>query len=81
MIEKFTLMQRFEKHASSIGQAKRAYGAIARYYTRKFGHHHPDDWERDILNEQLCDLLKIPDIGRKNAIVVLNVAADLMREK
>lgn len=81
MIERFTLMQRFEKHSSSVGQAKRVYGSIARYYSKKLGHHHPEDWETDILNEQLCDLMKIPGIGRINAIVVLNVAADLMREK
>ena len=81
MIERFTLMQRFEKHASSVGQAKRVYGSMARYYSKKFGHDSPEKWETDILNEQLCDLLKIPGIGRINAIVVLNVAADLMREK
>lgn len=80
MVERLTLLQRFEKHSSYPGQAKRAYGAVARYYSRKLGHHHPEDWEKDILNETLCDLLKIPDIGRKNAIIVLNVVADLIRE-
>ena len=76
-----SLYERFEKHSSSSWSAKRAYNAIARYYSIHKGHDTEKEWTEDIMSESLEVLINIPDIGRKSALIIVNVVADILREK
>ena len=61
-----TLVERFEKHAASKSEATRVYSRVKDYA---------------IMDLTLNELLSIPGIGRKAAILVLEVAADLKNKK
>ena len=78
---KTTLLDKFIKHSSSKGLAKRAYNAMARYYSIHKGHDTEEEWTEDLKTESLEVLINIPDIGRKFAVVIVNVVADVIGEK
>lgn len=64
--KEYTLLERFEQHAASKSEAKRVYGLI------------PED---AIMDLTLGDLMAIKGMGRKGALLVMEVVCDLAGKK
>lgn len=64
--KEISLLELFEKHATSKSEAKRVYALIAQY---------------DVLALDLGTLFAIKGMGRKAALLVTEVAADLKGKK
>ncbi len=61
-----TLMELFEKHAVTKSEAKRVYGLVEKY---------------DLLALDMNSLFSIKGMGRKAALLIVEVAADLKGKK
>ena len=64
--KKITLLERFEKHASSKAEAKRAYNLVK---------------DVPFMEMTLVQLLYLKGMGRKTALLVMEVACDLSDKK
>ena len=66
MAEKKTVLELFEAHAASKSEAKRVYNLVSKY---------------DLLSLNLDTLLSIKGLGRRAALLCVEVAADLKKKK
>lgn len=64
--KEINLLELFEKHATSKNEAKRVYGLIEKY---------------DMMALDMNNLLAIKGMGRKAALLVMEVACDLKGKK
>ena len=64
--KELTLLERFELHASTKSEAKRVYGLIEDYA---------------IMGMNFSDLMAIKGMGRKGALLVMEVVCDLAGKK
>jgi len=75
--KKYSIYDRFLKHAVDKSQATRVYRCLVAETLP-----HKDELDTDdILHLTLFNLLNTPGIGRKGALLVIEVAADLNGEK
>lgn len=64
--KELTLLERFELHAATKSEAKRVYGLIENYA---------------IMGMNFSDLMAIKGMGRKGALLVMEVVCDLAGKK
>lgn len=63
--KEITMLERFEKYAKTKSTAKRVYNLVS---------------DIDFSHMSLCELSKIPGMGRAALLLVTEVACDLLKE-